>query len=119
MKKIYCLSTCSTCARILKEIDATGNGFDLQDIKTRPITSGQLDQLKQMAGSYEALFSKRALKYKEMGLKDKKLSEKDFRKLILQEYTFLKRPVVVIGDRIFAGSEKNTLASLGKTIRPV
>lgn len=61
-----------------------------------------------MAGSYEALFSRRALKYKELGLKDKKLTEKDYRKLILQEYTFLKRPVIINGKKIFIGSEKKT-----------
>ena len=65
-----------------------------------------------MAGSYEALFSRRAMKYKEWGLKDKPLTEKDYRDLILQEYTFLKRPVVVNGKKIFIGSEKKTKAAL-------
>lgn len=65
-----------------------------------------------MAGSYEALFSRRALKYKEMKLKDKQLTEKDYRDLILQEYTFLKRPVVIKGKKIFIGSEKKTVEAL-------
>jgi arsenate reductase len=65
-----------------------------------------------MAGSYEALFSRRAMKYKEWGLKDKPLTEKDYRDLILQEYTFLKRPVVVNGKKIFIGSEKKTKEAL-------
>ena len=47
-----------------------------------------------------------------MGLKDRKLSEKDYRDLILQEDTFLKRPVIVNGKKIFIGSEKKTVASL-------
>ena len=65
-----------------------------------------------MAGSYEALFSRRAMKYKEWGLKDKPLTEKDYRDLILQEYTFLKLPVVVNGKKIFIGSEKKTKEAL-------
>jgi arsenate reductase len=65
-----------------------------------------------LAGSYEAMFSRRALKYKELGLKDKPLTEKDYRKLILQEYTFLKRPVVINDKKIFIGSEKKTVARL-------
>jgi len=112
MKKIYCLSTCSTCSRILDEIGAEERGFALQDIKTEKITSAQLDELKEKAGSYEALFSRRALKYKELGLKDKHLSEQDYRKLILEEYTFLKRPVALIGGKIFVGSEKKTVEAL-------
>ncbi|MEP7257313.1 MAG: ArsC/Spx/MgsR family protein [Flavitalea sp.] len=112
MKKIYHLSTCSTCSAILKDIKADKKGFELKDIKTSPITATELDELKKMAGSYESLFSRRALKYKEMGLKDKPLTEKDYRSLILQEYTFLKRPVVINGKKIYTGSEKKTVAAL-------
>lgn len=111
-KKIYYLSSCSTCDRILEEIQAEKKGFVLQDIKTETITPAQLDELKEKAGSYEALFSRRALKYKEMGLKDQHLSEKDYRRLILTEYTFLKRPVALIGGQLFAGSEKKTVEAL-------
>jgi arsenate reductase len=114
MKKVYFLSTCSTCQRILKETDLEKKKFIFQDIKTEKITPDQLDEMKKLAGSYEALFSRRSMKYKSMGLKDKKLSETDYRDLILQEYTFLKRPVVVSGKTIFSGSEKKTVAGLGK-----
>jgi arsenate reductase len=112
MKKIYHLGTCSTCKTILSEIQADKNGFALQDIKTESITPAQLDQMKDMAGSYEALFSRRAIKYREMGLKDKPLTEKDYRALILKEYTFLKRPVLISGKSIFIGSEKKTVAAM-------
>ena len=112
MKKIYCLSTCSTCSRILGEIDAEKKGFVLQDIKTEKITPAQLDEMKEKAGSYEELFSRRALKYKELGLANKALTEKDYRRLILEEYTFLKRPVVWVGKKLFVGSEKKTVEGL-------
>jgi len=117
MKKVYYLSTCTTSARILEEIQAVKKGFHLQDIKFEKISPAQLDEMKKMAGSYEYLFSRRALKYKEMGLKDKKLEEKDFRKLILEEYTFLKRPVIMVNDKIFVGSEKKTVDSLKKEVK--
>jgi arsenate reductase len=118
MKKIYHLSSCTTCQRILGETgigesDAQG-GFVMQDIKTEKITPGQLDALKEKAGSYEALFSRRALKYKE--LKDKPHSESDYRRLILEEYTFLKRPVVLVGKAIFVGSDKKTVEGLKASI---
>lgn len=84
----------------------------MQDIKTESITAAQLDEMKSKTGSYESLFSRRAMKYKEMGLKDKPLTEKDYRQLILDEYTFLKRPVVFVNSQIFVGSEKKTVAAL-------
>src|SRR5258708_15883743 len=112
MDKIYHLSSCTTCRRILQEIHADKEGIVLQDKKGEKIAPAQLDELKEKAGSYEALFSRRAIKYKEMGLKDEQLTEADYRRLILEEYTFLKRPVVLAGDRIFIGSEKKTLTAL-------
>ncbi len=89
----------------------------MQEIKTEKITASQLDEMKKLAGSYEALFSRRAIKYKEMGLKDKPLTEKDYRKLILEEYTFLKRPVVIINDKIFIGSEKKSIEALKQALK--
>ena len=112
MKKMYHLATCSTCSAIIKETGADKKGIAMQDIKTEKITAAQLDEMKKLAGSYEALFSRRALKYKELGLKDKALTEKDFRNYILEEYTFLKRPVTILNNNIFIGNDKKTVAAL-------
>ena len=122
MKKIYTIGTCTTSQAIFKElgIDNTMNktsGFELQDIKFEKITPAQLEDMKKMIGTFEALFSRRALKYKEWKLKDKKLTEKDYRQYILDEYTFLKRPVVIINDKIFVGSEKKTVALLKEELQ--
>lgn len=108
MRKIYHLSTCSTCKRIIKSLN-DGEGFELQDIKTNKIKPEQIDGLKDSVGSYEALFSRRAMKYRSMGLGDENLGEADYRQLILDEYTFLKRPVVIIDEQIFVGSSKKVV----------
>lgn len=113
MKKIYYLSTCSTCSRIIKELDLD-DSFEFQDIKTTKITSPQIEEMKKLSGSYESLFSKRAMKYKSLGLKDQNLSEDDIKKLILEEYTFLKRPVVIIGNKIFIGNAKKTVQEIAQ-----
>lgn len=87
----------------------------MQDIKTQPITAEQLDEMKKLAGSYEALFSRVALKYKT--LDPKPATEKEYRKLILSEYTFLKRPVAIIGDQIFIGNSKTNVANLKTALK--
>ena len=107
MKHIYYLSTCDTCKRILAQWNT--DGCTLQDIKTEPMTAAQVDQMIALAGSAEDLFSKRARKYKELGLKDKNLSEADIRQLIIDEYTFLKRPVLVLDEQIFIGNSKKVV----------
>ena len=114
MKKAYYLSSCSTCDRILKEVK--DHHFQLQDIKFDVITEEQIDQMYQFTDSYEALFSKRARKYKSMGLKDQNLKEEDFKNLILEEYTFLKRPVFIVGPEVFIGNSKKTIDGLKKCL---
>ena len=116
MKKFYHLATCTTCQAIIKETGVEKAGFTMQDIKTEKITPAQLEEMKKMAGSYEALFSRRAIKYKEMGLKDKALTEKEYRDLILEEYTFLKRPVAILNNTIFVSNEKKTVGALKKAL---
>lgn len=119
MQKIYYLGTCSTCADIMKDTGIEKHDIQRQDIKTEKITPVQLDEMKKMAGSYEALFSRRALKYRELGLAGKKHTEKDYRRYILEEYTFLKRPVVILDDKIFIGSEKKNVAALKSAISSI
>jgi arsenate reductase (glutaredoxin) len=110
MKKIYHSATCTTCQRILKELKP-GKDVQLQDIKTEKITAGQIDEMKKLAGSYEALFSRVAIKYRSLGLNNMKLTEKDYRKYILDEYTFLRRPVVIVNDKIFIGNAPKVVAA--------
>jgi len=120
MKKIYHLKTCDTNQRILKQIKATISeekykAFTFQEIKTEPITVVQLEEMYSFTKSYEALFSKRAKRYKLY--KDAILTEKDYKQLILDEYTFLKRPVIIIYDEIFVGNAKKNIALLLEKIK--
>jgi arsenate reductase len=116
MKKVYHLPNCGTCQDIIRENALDKKGFSFQDIKTVRITPEELDALQKLAGSYEALFSRKAIKYKTLGLKDKQLTEDDYRRLILEEYTFLKRPVIVQGKTLFTGSDKKTREALKKVL---
>ena len=117
MKKVFSLSTCDTSKRILKECRIKELPFEIIDIKTNPISEAQLDELYKRVGSYEALFSRRAQKYKSRGLKNVDLKEADFKRLILEDYTFLKRPVILDGEQMFIGNSKANVAALSAHLR--
>lgn len=110
MKRIYHLGNCTTCQEILKKLKPK-NDIELIDIKQTNIDAKTLDWLKEKVGSYEALFSKRAMKYRGMGLHEMKLTEADYRRYMLEEYTFLKRPFVIYEDRIWIGNAKKEVES--------
>jgi len=114
MKKVYFLQTCDTCRRILKEINL--EGFDKHEIKANPVTVSQLEEMYYFSNSYEALFNKRAKKYKSMGLKNEVITEDDYRQFILEEYTFLKRPVFLVENDIFIGNSKKEIDRLKEKI---
>ena len=107
--KIYYLASCDTCRKIIKALPKNNN-LVFHDIKQDPISVEELEQMHQLSGSYEALFSKKAQLYKSMDLKNKSLTENDYKKYILEHYTFLSRPVFIINNAIYIGnSQKNIL----------
>lgn len=91
-------------------------GFEKQDIKTEPITEEQIVQMQNLSGSYESLFSKIARKYRSLGLNEKQLTEDEMKNYIIEEYTFLKRPVFIVDDQIFIGNSKKTVEALNNVI---
>ena len=111
MKKVYYLSTCDTCKRIMKEV-GVNDSFEQQDIKFNPVLPEQLNEMIAFGVSPEELLNKRARKYSELGLKDKSLSGDEIKNLILTEYTFLKRAVFIIDNEIFIGNSKKTIEQL-------
>ena len=110
MKKFYFLSNCNTCKRILGHL-ALDASFELHDIKKTPLRLEELERLKVLSGSYEALFSKRAKLYKELGLKEKSLTENEYKDYILKHYTLLKRPVLLLETQLFIGNSSKVINS--------
>ena len=115
MKRIYYLITCDTCKKILNELDPPADFF-IQEIKRNPLTEPELEKLKDLAGSYEALFNKRAKLYQERNLKNENLTEEDYKKLLLEHYTFLKRPVIVNRKEIYIGNSKKTVEAAKQSL---
>ena len=115
MKKIYHLSTCDTNKRILKELNLP-EVFIKQDLKTNPISETELEVLYSYTNNYEVLINKRARMYGERDLKNQNLQESDFKKLLLEHYTFLKRPVLINETEIFIGNSKNVVAAVKESL---
>ncbi|MBN9313594.1 MAG: arsenate reductase family protein [Chryseobacterium sp. 39-10] len=110
MKKVYYLKTCTTNKRIMQDLDL--NDWELQEIKSAPVTEEQLAEMYAKTKSYEALFSRKSTQIKLRGIDVKSLKEDDYKNLLLDHYSFLKRPVFITDDAIFVGSEKSNLQLL-------
>ena len=115
MRKIYYLASCDTCRKIIKSLPSNAN-LEFHDIRQNPITVEELEFMHQLSGSYEALFSKKAQLYKEKGMKNMILTEEDYKKYILEHYTFLSRPVVILENEIFIGNSQPNILKLQKAL---
>ncbi len=113
MRIFYYLSTCQTCKRIIKDLDLN-DSIQKIDIKKTPINKDQLNYLYKIEGSYENLINKRAKLFKTPGLRNKVLEENDYKKLLLEHYTFLKRPVLAYDNNLFIGNSSNVIIKMKK-----
>ena len=115
MNKVYYLASCDTCRKIIKSLPKDNN-LVFHDIKQNPISNDELEKMKLLSGSYEALFSKKAQLYKSLDLKNKSLKEEDFKKYLLEHYTFLSRPVFIINNNIFVGNTQQNILQVMKAL---
>lgn len=115
MNKIYYLASCDTCRKIIKSLP-NADKLIFHDIKQNPIPVEEVEQMQQLSGSYEALFSKKAQLYKSLYLKNKTLTEDDYKKYILEHYTFLSRPVFIIDNTIYIGNSQKNIIEVIKAL---
>lgn len=110
MKKVFYLKTCGTCTKILSKFNLSE--WELRELKTAPLTEEELHELNKKSNSYEALFSKRSTQIKARNIDINTLQESDFKKLLLEHYSFLKRPVFLTESEIFIGNDKKNIENL-------
>ncbi len=109
MRKLFYLSTCSTCKRLMKTWNLPET-IALVDLKQRGVSQDELLEMYRLSGSYESLFSKRSQKFIGENLQASIHSDADYGRLLPQDYTFLKRPVLIYDDHIFIGNDKKNEA---------
>lgn len=113
---IFYLGTCDTCKRIMGEINDIDR-FELREIKTIAVSSSEIEGIRNLSElNYSELFNKRARKYKEIKDQLEEAEDKEYKSLITQEYTFLKRPVIVYHDQVFVGNAKKTIEHMLNTV---
>jgi arsenate reductase len=110
---VYWLPHCTTCQKAVQHLEEKGvpiRGF--RNLKEERLSPDEVRDLAAKVGGVEKLFSKRAMKYRRMGLHEREVSEDEMVTLMSEEYTFVTRPVIVKGDRATAGFSAKRLDAL-------
>ena len=115
MDIFYYLKSCDTCRRILKKLSLP-DSVTLINIKENPLNKDQLATLYSQTNSYTALFNSRTQLLRKRELKVSELSEETMRDLLLEHYSFLKRPVLIYHDKLFIGNAPAIIAAAEKAL---
>ena len=110
---VYWLPYCTTCQKAVEHL--RGHGVEIRsfrDLKAAPLGETEVRDLAAKVGGPDALFSRRAMKYRQRGLHEQQLSDDDLVRLMAEEYTFITRPVIVRGDRATAGFSAKRIREL-------
>lgn len=100
----YWSENCSTCQKAKRFLERHGiKNYEKRDIKENPLSRDEVVKLSAVIGGADNLFSRRAVKYREMKLNERELAAPEMIDLMTSDYTFLKRPVLVINDKAIAG----------------
>jgi arsenate reductase len=101
--KIYQLLHCSTCQRTAAELEARGVRFESRNIRQQPLSRTEVTNLARLAGGVDKLFSRRALAYRRRNLHERTLAPEEMIDLMTEDDTFIRRPIVMQGERIMPG----------------
>jgi arsenate reductase-like glutaredoxin family protein len=104
---LYGISTCDTCKRALKTLEAAGRDVIFRDIRANPLTSAEIDRIVHEFGSKAV--NQQSTTYRSFS-DFLKASEPEAQ--IAAQPTVMKRPVIQDGDRWYLGWDSATEAAL-------
>ena len=97
---VYQKPTCTTCREVYTALKESGVDFDAVNYYLEPIPKTKLKELlRKMGISAAELLRKKEPVYKELKLKQKKLSEEELVDLMVKNPDLIQRPIVEKGPK--------------------
>ncbi len=82
-----------------------------RDYFKEPFSEGEIREMASLSG-IEQIFARRSPSLKQMGLAGQELSENEMIELMLKEPKLVRRPLIRVGDQVFAGGSGSVLDSV-------
>ena len=97
---VYQKPSCTTCRQVYKALKESGVDFDAVDYYLEPIPKPKLQELlKKMGMSAAELLRKKEPIYKELGLAEKNLTDREILDLMAEHPDLIQRPIVEKGAK--------------------
>ncbi len=109
--RLYGLKNCDTCKKAMKALEGKGIDFTFVDIRGGSVDKAQIKKWLQQAGA-EALVNRRSTSWRNLSEAQKQQAEKEPVKLLAENLTLIKRPVIEAGGDILVGWNKEVQSRL-------
>jgi Spx/MgsR family transcriptional regulator len=90
---LWMKSSCTTCRNAKAKLAELGIEVEVRDYFKRPLEADELARL--LPDDPAPMLGTKSPKYKELGLKDRKLSKAEAIALMVEDNNLLKRPILV------------------------
>ncbi len=90
---LWMKSSCTTCRNAKAKLAELGLEVEVRDYYRKPLEAAELERL--LPEDPAPMLGTKSPKYKELGLKDRKLSKAEAIELMVQDNNLLKRPILV------------------------
>ncbi len=95
---LYGISTCDTCKKAMKAVQAAGGSITFRDIRATPLTEAEISEFVREFG--DRLINKQSTTYRSFS---DFLRESDTDVQIAAQPTVMKRPVIRANDKLYLG----------------
>lgn len=111
MREIWGIKNCQSVKKALLFLDEKGVAYEFVDYKKNPPSLALLKQWVEQKG-LEVVLNKKGTTYKTLGLKDKNLSEEELLKVMSENPTLIKRPILIDEGVLEFGFSKEVYEAL-------
>ena len=114
---IYCYKRCSTCKKAIKFLKDNNASFEEIDYTEHPLSKEQIKKYWHQWGlPLKKFFNTSGILYREFKLKDKisEMSESDQIEILSKNPKLIKRPLLVLKDKVEIGFNEQKWKSITK-----
>lgn len=108
--KLWTKATCTTCRKAKALLDELGLEAEVRNYAKAPLTAEELEGL--LPADPTPYLGNKSPRFKELGLKDRRLSKAEAVALIVADNNLLKRPLLVHDRGFIAGFDEAAYRAL-------
>lgn len=110
MLHIVGINNCNKIRDTKKWMDEQEIAFEFIDVKKVPLTRDELKELEFKVG-LDVLINKRGRTWRDLGLADKNLSDKELFEQLLEHQVMIKRPVLIKDESVLVGFDEESFVA--------